>query len=363
MTNLAISNNKLQPSGNTTNVLQTNIAADSLAVVDAQSVEPFAFLLARQIGETGLPPLTTAQTAVAPDGNAERSGTDPAMEDMQGQTSAINLPDNLASTLTAILLQLPAPENGGQKVEIRQTAPLIALDHPQEINGKQTTISLSPGFSREAAHEKPIADLAGSQLIQLASAGTLPPGIPGHAEPLSGQAQPAPGMAQAIASPTTPSALPAPALPAPALPTLTTPLGNHGWADEFSQKIIWIGTQQNQVAELHLNPPNLGPLDVILKISDNQATALFASPHSAVRDAVENALPKLREVLADNGITLGNTTISDQPPRDRSMNEFMSQGPGTAVQNEFPRIASDPGSPLAAALPARRHNGMVDTFA
>jgi flagellar hook-length control protein FliK len=126
-----------------------------------------------------------------------------------------------------------------------------------------------------------------------------------------------------------------------------------------------MSTQQNQVAELHLNPPNLGPLDVVLKISDNQATALFTSPHGAVRDAVENALPRLREMLADNGITLGNTTVSDQP-RDRSADGFSGNGFGTAAQRE----SSDEASRLAGLSPAavqpvpmRRHNGMVDTFA
>lgn len=147
------------------------------------------------------------------------------------------------------------------------------------------------------------------------------------------------------------------------LQTISSPLGSSGWADEFSQKITWMGTQQNQVAELHLNPPNLGPLDVVLKISDNQATALFTSPHSAVRDAVESALPKLREMLADNGIMLGNTMVSDQSPRDRSADGFMNHGNGTATQREAPDDALRISSTAAQAIPMRRHNGMVDTFA
>ncbi|MDO8465992.1 MAG: flagellar hook-length control protein FliK [Gallionella sp.] len=153
---------------------------------------------------------------------------------------------------------------------------------------------------------------------------------------------------------------------ASSLQTISSPLGSSGWAEEFSQKITWIGTQQNQVAELHLNPPNLGPLDVVLKISDNQATALFTSPHSAVRDAVENALPRLREMLADNGIMLGNTMVSDQSPRDRSANGFMDHGTGAVARRETPDDAlGAAGSSLTTAqtMPLHRHNGMVDTFA
>jgi flagellar hook-length control protein FliK len=154
--------------------------------------------------------------------------------------------------------------------------------------------------------------------------------------------------------------------PADTPQTITTPIGNSGWADEFSQKIIWMSTNQNQTAELHLNPPDLGPLNVVLKISDNQLTAQFTSPHSAVRDAVENALPKLREILADNNIMLGNATVSDQSPRDRSGEGFMNQGSGTAAQREISYNETELDKLLtttAQSVPARRHNGMLDTFA
>lgn len=148
------------------------------------------------------------------------------------------------------------------------------------------------------------------------------------------------------------------------LQTISSPLGSSGWAEEFSQKITWMGTQQNQVAELHLNPPNLGPLDVVLKISDNQATALFTSPHSAVRDAVENALPKLREMLADNGIMLGNTTVSDQSPRERNADGLIDHGASALARHAtFDDAHETSVLTTAQPMPARRHNGMVDTFA
>src|SRR5574340_713983 len=187
-----------------------------------------------------------------------------------------------------------------------------------------------------------------------------------NTESPSGQTQPTANTAQTVVPQAATAAMPETTSAAGTTPTISTPLGNKGWAGEFSQKISWIATQQNQIAELHLNPPDLGPLDVVLKISDNQATALFASPHGAVRDAVENALPKLREILADTGIMLGNTTISDQSPHDQGTEGFMNQGSGTAAQHEFSGIAPDPaGIPLAATqtAPVRRHNGMVDTFA
>jgi len=153
-------------------------------------------------------------------------------------------------------------------------------------------------------------------------------------------------------------------LPTPSTPvnqaTITAPMGSAAWPAEFTQKVNWVSTQQNQVAELHLNPPDLGPMSVTITITDNQATALFSSPHSAVREAIENALPKLRESLADNGIMLGNATVNDQAPKDRGDSGFTNQRAPAPNANLPTPDATNITAPLP---PVRRHNGLVDTFA
>ncbi len=155
------------------------------------------------------------------------------------------------------------------------------------------------------------------------------------------------------------------AINSPILTTDTTthriesPLGSNAWTGEFSQKVSWLSHQQSQVAELHLNPPDLGPMHVVISVSDNQATAQFSSPHSEVRHAIENALPKLRESLADNGIMLGNATVSDQTPRDSGAGQFAQQS-----RNRISVInTAEPAAISVPIAPTRRHTGMLDTFA
>lgn len=92
--------------------------------------------------------------------------------------------------------------------------------------------------------------------------------------------------------------------------TVLPRVGSAEWGGVVGEKVVWMASQNNQMAELHLNPPSLGPLEVRLSISNDQATALFVSNHSAVREAIETALPRLREMLADNGIMLGNAMVS-----------------------------------------------------
>lgn len=142
--------------------------------------------------------------------------------------------------------------------------------------------------------------------------------------------------------------------------TIAAPLNSNAWTAEFSQKVSWVSTQQNQIAELHLNPPDLGPMHVVLTMTDNQASAQFSSPHSMVREAIENALPQLRQNLADNGIMLGNATVSDQAPRDNNgSGSFLHQRNRPETVNSVTAesaVASRPISPP-------RHIGLVDTFA
>lgn len=148
--------------------------------------------------------------------------------------------------------------------------------------------------------------------------------------------------------------------PLPALP-VSPRVGSAEWGGAVGEKVVWMANQSHQVAELHLNPPNLGPLEVRLTISNDQASALFVSHHSAVRDAIETALPRLREMLADNGIMLGNVTVgsesfSQQQASDqRDGKEGSRSGPG--AEGVMARMVV-PGRP---AGPAR--DGMVDIFA
>ena len=145
--------------------------------------------------------------------------------------------------------------------------------------------------------------------------------------------------------------------------TITAPLTSNAWPAEFAQKITWVSTQQNQVAELHLNPPDLGPMSVVLSISDNQATAVFSSPHSAVREAIENAMPKLRDSMAENGIMLGNATVNDQAPRDNGAYNDMNQRSAPRISPQSDASATVTAPTSLPPRPASRHNGMVDTFA
>ncbi len=143
---------------------------------------------------------------------------------------------------------------------------------------------------------------------------------------------------------------------------VNTPMGNNRWNEDLGQKITWMAGHGSQSAELQLNPPDLGPLHVVLNVSGDQATALFTSPHAAVREAVQQALPKLRDMLADNGIMLGNASVSDQG-RQGAQSGYSGEGskPSSSSGRGAVEVSSVQQGPRSISM--LQTQGLVDTFA
>jgi flagellar hook-length control protein FliK len=93
-----------------------------------------------------------------------------------------------------------------------------------------------------------------------------------------------------------------------------------------------------QQAEIKLNPPHLGPLEVRLALHHEQAHILFFAADPSVRDALEGALPRLREMLDGNGIQLNQAQVSDQSFA-RQQREFGGHGPRPGVWSKRAAVA------------------------
>lgn len=99
-----------------------------------------------------------------------------------------------------------------------------------------------------------------------------------------------------------PAAMPGevPVPPAPARPPVE---------GAVTQRVRWMVDQGVETAELRLDPPRLGTLGVRVRVDGDQATLSFQSPHAPVREAVEAAVPRLRELLADAGLDLAGVDV------------------------------------------------------
>ncbi len=115
---------------------------------------------------------------------------------------------------------------------------------------------------------------------------------------------------------------PVPASPVTTSATISTTVGQPGWGQELGLQLAQWQQRGEHRVELHLHPAELGPLSVSLKVDDQGAQAQFFSAHGQVRQALEQALPQLREALAQQGINLGEASVSDQQPGQQQPSHF-----------------------------------------
>jgi len=99
--------------------------------------------------------------------------------------------------------------------------------------------------------------------------------------------------------------------------SLTDMVGTKEWTQRMGAHLVGMHMRGDQKVELSLNPAELGPLSIQMKMSDNQAHLQFFTGHGQVRQALEQAFPQLRDSLSEQGITLGNTSVNDQPRQQR----------------------------------------------
>jgi flagellar hook-length control protein FliK len=93
-----------------------------------------------------------------------------------------------------------------------------------------------------------------------------------------------------------------------------TPPSAKNWGKAVADKVYIAASQNLRVANIHLDPPELGALQVRLQVTgpDQQMSVSFTSPHASVRDTLEQQLPRLREMLEEQGINLGESSVNDQ---------------------------------------------------
>lgn len=98
---------------------------------------------------------------------------------------------------------------------------------------------------------------------------------------------------------------------------------NPAWAQGLGERVQWLVQQNIQGAEIRLNPPELGMLEVKLHLNGDHAAQIhFSSPNGAVREALEAAIPRLREMFADSGLSLGDVNVSQQSFAEQSGGEW-----------------------------------------
>ncbi len=138
---------------------------------------------------------------------------------------------------------------------------------------------------------------------------------------------------------------------------LSSPVGSGPWTEELGAKVTWMAHQGIESASLQLSPAHLGPLQVSISVHNGQASVWFGAAQPDTRTALQQSLPQLRQLFANQGLTLADAGVSRESPRGRSR---QSPGRSAAPVSAVAAVTLD-GSPGRAT--AAGGLGLLDTYA
>lgn len=141
----------------------------------------------------------------------------------------------------------------------------------------------------------------------------------------------------------------------PLLRSLRESVGSPGWSRELGTELLLLTERGQQSASLKLAPEHLGPLEVRIAVREGEASLQFAASHADTRAALEQALPRLRELFAAQGLTIADAGIFHQESRHPTPEAGSTRAGAGNVPTEEPGID--------AASASVRRIGLVDTYA
>ncbi|MEE3111840.1 MAG: flagellar hook-length control protein FliK [Pseudomonadota bacterium] len=146
--------------------------------------------------------------------------------------------------------------------------------------------------------------------------------------------------------------------------SIATPVSHPAWPSQLGQQLIQLvqrGGEQHVQMKLH--PAELGPLSISLKMTEHGAQAQFLSAHAQVRQVIEQAIPQLREALAEQGISLSDTSVGEQGFSNQQ-EAFAQQSTGSSAGGEsgVTSVEGETGTPVPVGSSIAL-DGRVDLYA
>ncbi len=117
---------------------------------------------------------------------------------------------------------------------------------------------------------------------------------------------------------------------------IRAPLGQAAWERSLAQQVLESVETGERRLTLRLHPASLGTVEVRLSADESGARVQLHSPQAAVREAMEAALPRLRELFQGSGLNLVEATVS--------RNAAFGGGQSGAGQGQPFGAGSDPGA-------------------
>lgn len=141
-------------------------------------------------------------------------------------------------------------------------------------------------------------------------------------------------------------------------PTPKPVLGDDGFDQAIGARLGWLADQKIGHAHIRLSPDDMGPVDVRLQLNGDKVHASFSSPHVDVRQALESSLPRLRELLGEQGFQLAHADVGHQASGGDGNAPGQPGGSGIIGDGE-----PTPGEASVSSAQLIRQRGLLDAYA
>lgn len=239
-------------------------------------------------------------------------------------------------------LPVAAPGTGATAALVTARAPLTAATQPSL---SMAAVAPSPDSEPLAS----LATLAASGIAPAAGRDATRPGTDG-AVAVDG---PSTVTIPLTATASVPLRTPLSALP-PTAPLALPANPDAGFDDGFGSRIAWMAEQRVGHAQIRLNPEHVGPIEVRVQLDGDRVSAQFSSVHAEVRQAIEASMPRLRDMLGQHGLQLGQADVGKG---DSGRGGGQGPGQGGSHSDE----AKDGFLPMPATLVGTRR--LLDEYA
>lgn len=141
--------------------------------------------------------------------------------------------------------------------------------------------------------------------------------------------------------------------------SLKEPLGTPRWQHELGQRLATLAGQGVREVRLQLHPEHLGPLEVRITLHDSQVGLWFGAQNAETRDALEQSLPRLREMFAQGGLTMTDASVAQHQQDRGGQAAAAREAPWNAPAAASATPSEEPGPRVTAQHSAR----LIDEYA
>ncbi|CAI4149842.1 Flagellar hook-length control protein fliK [Alteromonas macleodii] len=136
---------------------------------------------------------------------------------------------------------------------------------------------------------------------------------------------------------------------------------------QLSEKIRWMVNARNTMAEIRLDPPELGSMQVRVNVAGDAASVSFVVQSQQAKDALADAMPKLRDMLSEQGIELGDAQVRKDSSSGQENGQQLAgnshQGQGAGDRGENDGVDDTDGMRVIEQSISRADKGGIDFYA